>query len=269
MIVTELLDALPVWAVFLASLSIIFFSLEAGFILGRIRRKKLSYEEKSQTGIVVTATLTLLTFMLAFVYSAVESRYIVSKAVALNEANAVGTAFRRADLLPDPTRSEFRHLLFDYVTMRIEVIQTESKRQIEKAIDRSGEIQDDLWSMAVDLAELEATPISALLVVSVNELSDQHEKRITVGFHYRLAGITWVVLYGLAILSMTVTGFDSGFRGRRRVVITNMLVALAFSVVLTLVIALDRPQQHVSAQTMSAMIDLQADMRKSIQNKPQ
>jgi hypothetical protein len=55
--------------------------------------------------------------------------------------------------------------------------------------------------------------------------------------------------------------------GRRSVSIT-LAAALAFSVVLTLVIGLDRPQQHLSTATQAAMIDLQEDIRRSIQGTP-
>jgi hypothetical protein len=98
--VTELLDKIPLWGVFLASLMITFLSIEGGFLLGKRRRGRLPREEKIYTGPLATASLTLLAFMLAIVFGAVQSRFNELKHVGLDEANVIGTAFIRADLCP-------------------------------------------------------------------------------------------------------------------------------------------------------------------------
>lgn len=93
-----------------------------------------------------------------------------------------------------------------------------------------------------------------------------HEKRITIGIHYRLPGTVWMVLYGLAIMAMG--GYDNGVSNSRRVIGVSLSAAVAFSVVLMLVTALDQPHQHLSTTTHAAMIDLQDDIRRSMQSQP-
>jgi hypothetical protein len=66
----------------------------------------LNNEEKPRLGPVVTASLTLLAFMMAMVFGAVESRFHERKLIALDEANAIGTAYLRADLLPKADRAD-------------------------------------------------------------------------------------------------------------------------------------------------------------------
>ncbi len=265
---TELLEVLPIWGIFLFSLMITFLSIEFGFRLGKWRQGKLTGEENIHTGPIVTASLSLLAFMLAMVFGVVESRFNEMKHVVLDEANAIGTAYLRADLLPNADRTEIQQLLHDYVNLRIEAVQSGAEKQIEQAIERSEELQSDLWSKAVTIAGQQPTPISALFVQSLNELIDIHEKRITIGIHYRLPGFTWMVLYGLAILAMTMGGYDTGLYGHRRVIVISLSAAVAFSVVLALVVALDRPQQNLSTITQAAMIDLQEDIRRSMQSQP-
>ena len=82
-----------------------------GLYLGKWRLKRSPDVEKIDIGPVVTACLTLLAFILAMVFSAVYSRYNELKHAVLDEANAIGTAYLRVDLLPDVERVEVQRLL--------------------------------------------------------------------------------------------------------------------------------------------------------------
>jgi hypothetical protein len=64
-----------------------------------------------------------------------------------------------------------------------------------------------------------------------------------------------------------MVGYEYGLSSRRHVIALNLLVALMFSVVLALMVALDRPWQHLSSVTQKAMIDVQEDIRSSIQSQ--
>jgi len=86
---TELLDGVPLWGVFLITVLITFLSLDVGFRVGQWRRGKLSAYEEIQTGPLVGASLSLLAFILAMVFSTVQSRLHELKQVALDEANAI------------------------------------------------------------------------------------------------------------------------------------------------------------------------------------
>ena len=186
----------------------------------------------------------------------------------MDEANAIGTAFIRADLLPDAERAEVRQLLHDYVDLKVKAFQSDVEEQVRQAIDSSEKLQNDLWARATEIAERYPTPISALFVQSVNEMIDTHAKRITLLIRYRLPETIWIVLYGLAILAMAMGGYDTGISGSRSTVSVTLAAALAFSVVFTLVIGLDRPHQHLSTATQAVMIDLQEDIRLSMQDSP-
>jgi len=266
--VIGILDTLPLWGVFAVSLLITFLSIEFGFLMGRLRQGRLKGEEKVISGPVVAASFSLLAFMLAMTYGAVDSRFNAIKGVAVDDANAIGTAFIRADLLPDAERAEVRQLLQDYVDLRVKALQSDVGEEVRQAIGRSEKLQSDLWSRATEIAERYPTPISALFVQSVNEMIDTHAKRITLLIRYRLPETIWIVLYGLAILAMAMGGYDTGISGSRSTVSVTLAAALAFSVVFTLVIGLDRPHQHLSTATQAVMIDLQEDIRLSMQDSP-
>jgi hypothetical protein len=268
MTITEFLDKFPIWGIFLFSLVITFLSIEFGFHMGKRRLVRLTGEEKVCAGPVVIASLSLLAFMTAIVFGTVHSRFNELKHVVLDEANAIGTAFIRADLLPDAERAEVRQLLQDYVDLRVKAVQSDVGEQAKEAIDKSEKLQGDLWSRATEVAERHPTPISALFVQSMNEVIDTHAKRITLVIRYRLPETIWMVLYGLAILAMAMGGYDIGLSGSRGTLSITLAAALAFSVVFTLVIELDRPHQHLSTATQAVMIDLQEDIRLSMQDSP-
>jgi len=262
------LDNVPLWGIFLISLAITFLSVTIGLRLGKRAQRHLKEGETIRPGPLVAASLSLLAFMMAIVFGVVEYRFSSLKHVVLDEANAIGTTYLRADLLPTDDRAVIRELLRDYVDLRIEAAQNDDDQQIEQAIHRSEELHNRLWSRTVVIATQAPTPVSALFVQSVNEMIDLHEKRITIAFQYRLPQIIWMVLYGLAVIAMAMGGYESGLtRGRGFFGIT-LAAALAFSVVLVMMLALDRPHQHLSTATQTVMLDLQETMLRSMESHP-
>lgn len=264
---TELWDGIPLWGIFLISWMITLLSLEVGFRAGERKRRNFATEEKISVGPFVAAALSLLAFILAMVLSNVQTRSHQRMQVALDEARAIGSAYRAADALPAADRAEVRQLLSDYVSLRVEALQDGTAQRLQQAADRSEELQSILWTRAVTFADQHPTPVTALFMRSVNEVIDLHAKRVTVSVHYRLPGILWIVLYGLVILAHAQGGYASALSSRRRLIAISLSATLAFSVVLLLVVSLDRPHQQLSTVTYAAMLDLQESIR-SMQSQP-
>lgn len=256
--IVELMDVLSLWGIFFILMAAILLSIEFGFLLGKREEKRVSEAKSIRTGPVVTATLGLLAFMLAFTFSTVTSRQDERKHLVIDESNAIGTAYLRAEVLPQADRDNVQRALNHYLSLRIAAVQAGKAGELEQ-LNTAKELQNELWLMAVDIAARSPTPITALFMQSLNEVFDMHQKRVTVGLHHRMPSVFWVILFGLAIVSMIVGGYDSGLHGGRRS-ITSLFVALAFSVVLLLVVTLDRPGRAV---TQFALIDLQQDISKS------
>jgi hypothetical protein len=263
----EIFDNLPFWGVFLLTVAVILVAIEVGFRLGRRARERPSKLGKIQIGSVVAASLGLLGFILAFTYSSVISHYDLRKQLVLDEANAVGTTYLRADVLTDVDRAAVYRILDDYVTLRIEVVQGDNRDQFEDFLKRSEELLDGLWFVAVTIAEQHPTPpISALFMQSVNQVVDLHQARVTVGNDHRMPAIFWFALYGLTVIAMVVGGYDSGLNGGRRSFTALISLTLAFSVILALVVALDRPFGPISGVSQAAMVDIQQKIRRSTQS---
>ena len=104
---------------------------------------------------------------------------------------------------------------------------------------------------------------SALLVEAVNGVIDLHEKRVVGGLYNRIPGSIWLVLSAITALTMVMLGVQMGLTGKRRFVAV-LRMSLAFAVLVTLVVDLNRPQGGLITVGQQSMLDLQRGM----QNRP-
>src|SRR6201982_2091547 len=95
------LDALPLWALFIVILLVVLFSVEFGYRLGKYRRSRHEQEKEAPLGTMVGATLGLLAFVLAFTFGLAAARFDARRQALLDEANAIGTTYLRAGMLPE------------------------------------------------------------------------------------------------------------------------------------------------------------------------
>jgi hypothetical protein len=255
----ELFDSLPLWGVFVVTVVVAFLSVEGGFRLGRYRRHRPEHEQEAPVGSMVGAALGLLAFMLAFTFGMAASRFDTRKQLVLDEANAIGTTYLRAELLPEPQRTKIRDLLREYVDVRVpKGVLTREK--IKQAIGRSEELHGQLWSQAVAISEKNpGSIIAGLFIQSLNEVIDLHSKRVTAGIRNRIPGSIWVALYFVAVLALVAMGYHTGLTGTRSLV-SNLAIVLAFSAVIVLIADLDRPQEGLLKVSQQAMVELQKQL---------
>jgi len=251
------LDYLPLWGLFLATVAVVMFALEAGYRLGRHRSRRTEQEKESPVGAVVAATLGLLGFMLAFTFGIAGSRYDARRQAVLDEANAIGTTFLRAGLLPEGRGESIRNLLRSYVDARLDAART---GDIESAVRRSSELHGQIWAKTEAIATKHPESILVgLFVQSLNETIDLHETRVVVGLYNRIPLILWGTLYFLAALTMIGVGYHAGLTSKVRSPAILVLV-LTFSAVMVLVADLDRPLEGMLRVSQQALVDLRSTM---------
>ena len=251
-----LLDLFPLWTLFPLTVAVAMLSDEIGYRSARYRHLHSGEEHGAPVGAMVGATLGLLAFMLAFTFGLAGTRFQDRRQVLLSEANAIGTTYLRAAMLPEPMRTETRNLLREYVDVRLEAVQP---GKLEQSLSRSEELHERLWSQAVAATEKDRSPITGLFIQSLNEVIDLHAKRVMAGLGSRIPAAIWIVLYFLAILSMGATGYHEGLTSKRCSVAVISMV-LAFSAVLFLIADLDRPGQGWFQVDQQSMIDLRKSM---------
>jgi hypothetical protein len=125
------LEKVPLWGVFGLTVVVVLLSIWTGAFLGNRRRRQPDHEDESSFSTIIGATLGLLAFMLAFTFGIAAERYQTRKQLLLNEVNAIGTTYLRAELLREPHRNEVQKLLREYVDIRANLARERTNQQIE------------------------------------------------------------------------------------------------------------------------------------------
>jgi hypothetical protein len=252
-----MLDLLPLWALSVALLGINLLFDELGFRVGRLRSQRAGRESDSIVSTVVGAQLGLLAFLLAFTFGIVAQRAEVRRTMLLDEANAIGTAYLRAAMLPAPQTAPVRGLLREYTDLRI---QGGTGGDINIVLTRSDRIHAQLWKEAVAAAAADARSVpTGLFIDALNTVIDLHASRVMASLRSRLPTAVWLVLFGVAFLSFFTIGYQNGLSAPARSP-ASILLALAFGTVLWLVADLDRPGEGLLRLSQAPLVDLRRSM---------
>ncbi|HET8725224.1 MAG TPA: hypothetical protein VFM53_13595 [Anaeromyxobacteraceae bacterium] len=249
----------PLWAILVATGAAFLLAAELGYRLGTWRQAATSETTRADLGITLGGLLGLLGLLLAFTFGMAGARYEARKSLVIEEANAIGTAWLRTDLVPEPMRSEARAALKAYTQIRLDVARGGSQETVERGIARSEALQGPLWKAAVAAAAAAPGPTSSLFVSSVNEVIDMHGRRIGLSVRNPIPPVIMATLYGVSLLVVVALGFSRGLGGDRNAVATTLL-ALILAVVLNLILDLDRPAGGYLRVSQQAMQDVRAMM---------
>lgn len=267
MIEFTLLDHLPLWAFFLASLGIALVAGECGYRLGRHRKGKSGAEKEEAVGSVVGATLGLLAFLLAFTFGLAASRYDTRREALQEEINEIGTTYLRAAFLLDADRDTIRKLLREYVDLRIEA--NKGNVPLAEAIRESEKRQKELWKKAVNVGRALGKPgldsekvdseMVSLFVDSLNQTIVAHSKRVGAVARARVPAAIWASLLVIAMIAVFSMGYDVGIMGTPRPMV-GLGMIFCFAVTMWLIADLDRPHEGLIRVNYQGMVDLRASM---------
>lgn len=249
----SLINRTPLPVLFLLTLVFVLLTLGAGMRLGGwVLKHSVGVET---VGSVVTATLAMLAFMLAFTFNMAANRFDVRKQLLLEEVNSIGTTYLRAGLLPPPYETDIRKLLREYVDLRVSLLQGELA--MADTIVKSEVIQEEIWLQVEKMLGTRSASISqGLFIQSLNEMIDLQTKRVTVGLQFRVPDTIWIALYVILGLAMVTVGYQFG-RPHERHFPANVMLALAFSSVILLIADLDRASEGTVTLNPQAVYDLQ------------
>jgi len=254
-----LLDSIPGPIILVGTIVVTTLAIEVGYVLGRRRLKRTGEEERGQKPAAALhgTILALLAFLLAFAFGMAANRHDARKKLVLAEANSIGTCFLRAEMLPPPFDTEARALLLEYVDTRLSAVRP---GELDAAIAGSEQLHAQLWTQAVEVSRLAPQSYtSELYIQSLNALIDLHEDRMIAGVHDRLPGVMWIVLYIVAILGMLSLGYHLAISDSRRA-LNYLPLAVAFSLVFSLIADVDRPRAGLLMVGQQALEDVRETM---------
>ena len=255
-----IIDVIPVWLLFFLLIGFVLLASEIGYRLGQRIWGKSKAERESPASAISGTILGLQAFMLAFTFGIVSDRYDLKKSLLREEASAIRAAWHRSDFLPEPDKSTSKTLLKDYTDQRINLVVSGDIDAIERSQAQTIAMQRQLWEMAVvnfrgDLS----SDIGALYVESLNEISNLHAKRVGIGMQARIPTAIWAVLMSLLILGMISLGYYTAIADSRRSRVSPVL-AVAFSLVIALIAALDHPGGRLMPVSQQPLINVQSEM---------
>ena len=234
------LDVVPLPTILVVTVFVVLVAIEIGFRIGRWRRDTQTglAESEAQLSAMTGAHLALLAFIMAFSFSMASGHYQDRRELIMDDANAIGTAHLRAQLIDAPEARRIETALLEYLQVRSAVKTLDDAPHM---ISESERLQDAMWQDASTLVQRQAPNIThSLLIQSLNEVFDIHEQRIAAGLKKRIPQSLWLFLAALLTLAMLGIGYFSGAKGNRNPIASTGL-ALSFSLVLLLIADLDRP----------------------------
>jgi FtsH-binding integral membrane protein len=214
--------------VFALCLVVLWLSAQTGAYLGR-RRVKLGEDERADLSVILTSALTLLGLIIGFTFSMSITRYDQRKNYEAAEANAIGTEFARAGLLPTTEGTRVRELLRTYLHQRVLFYTTRDARQLQQIDVFTAHLQTDLWSAVQDRASAQPTPIVALIVSGMNDvLNSQAYTRAS--WWNRIPIAAWVLMVAIAICCDCLIGYTERQHGGelRRFLLLPLIVSFSF-----------------------------------------
>lgn len=224
------------------------------------RRQRDSAWSTSQESYLVGGMIGLLALLLAFSFSMALDRYEERRHLVVQEANAIGTAYLRAQLLDEPHRARLSKLLIDYTDNRIALA---NARPGENApyLTNNDRLLTDIW-VAVTAARDSAAAhgISTPLLIAYNEVIDLDTER-KVARRVRVPAPVLFLLYGFLALNAAVLGFVlEERRGRLGALMLYVLLALYVGIIADL----NRPGSGSIRESQEPMLML----RQSLQTQP-
>jgi hypothetical protein len=237
-------------------LPVSFLALWLSALIGAVGFKTLREAVASQREdftVVQGATLTLLGLIIGFTFSMALTRYDLRKNYEEAEANAIGTEFVRAGLLPQADAAKVRGLLLSYVEQRILFYTVRDDKELEQINARTAKLQNDLWSAIQAPALAQPTPVMALVVTGMNDVLNSQGytqaawlNRIPIG--------AWHLMSVMALVATLLIGL--GARDARKGQGLFIVLALVISVAFFLIADIDSPRRgviHVSPQNLQLL----------------
>jgi len=236
---------------FLVSLLVLWLSAQLGTHLRR--RRPLKDDKRQDFDIVEAATLTLLGLIIGFTFSMATTRYDLRKNYEEAEANAIGTEFVRAGLLPAADAAAVRAQLKRYMELRLRFYETRDERVLQQIDADTAQIQTQMWSAVQAPALANPSPLIALAVAGMNDVLNS-QGYTQAAWWNRIPISAWALMIAIAVCCNLLLGY-----GARKAETKSgylFVLPLVVSVAFLLISDIDSPRRgfiHVVPQNLISL----------------
>jgi hypothetical protein len=233
-----------------ASLTIFWISAWTGAWFAT-SRGKATQANHDDFAFVLGGTLTLLGLIIGFTFSMAVNRYDQRKNYEAEEANAIGTEYTRASLLPTDDAMKLEALLKSYLGQRILCYRTHSPRQLQQIDAQTARLQTAMWSSVVTSVGARPTPVTALALSGMNDVLNS-QGYAQAAHRNRIPTAAWILLASIAVFCNLLIGFGA----QRRCTFVLLILPIALSISLFLISDIDSPRRgviHVEPQNLESL----------------
>jgi hypothetical protein len=224
--------------IFGLSFVVLWFSERFGSYLLQ-RQHKMADDVREDFRVILSATLTLLALLIGFSFSMAINRYDQRKNYEEGEANAIGTEYVRADLLPAADTVKVRALLRGYTDRRILFYRTRDKNRLQQINAKTAELQSELRSAVLLPASSQPTPVIALAISGMNDVLNS-QGYTQAAWWNRIPLAAWGMMAAIAICANLLVGY--GARKAEAEGILALILPLIVSVAFLLIAGIDSPR---------------------------
>lgn len=206
----------------------------------RERQGDLKEDSYDDFAFVLSAALTLLGLIIAFTFSMAVNRYDQRKNYEEQEANAIGTEFVRADLLPAADAATVRSLLKSYLDQRLRHYESRNEEQVRQIDARTARLQTEMWSAVAAPAATQPTPVASLVVAGMNDVLNS-QGYTEAAWQNRIPIPVWILLITISIFCNLMIGY----RAHGRSAFLFLVLPIALSITIFLIADIDSPRGGV------------------------
>jgi hypothetical protein len=188
-------------------LAVLILCLLAGRSIGqRIQKDAETSRGAAAVDSIVFAVLGLL---VAFTFTAAASRFDERRRLVIDQANAVGTAWLRTDLLPEADRPAVRERMKRWIPCAIDASRkTRGSVESKAALDEAFRLQGEIWRLVISSYERDPRPaVQMQLIPALNEWFDLATQRLELA-GMRIPVLVTITLLALAMIASVLIGFE-------------------------------------------------------------
>ena len=241
-----------------AVLVLSFLVLWAATALGAAlrRRRPLDEELRQDFNIILAATLTLLGLLIGFSFSMASTRYDQRKTFEEAEANAIGTEYLRADLLPADAGAQVRTLLKQYTELRVRFY-TADESDLARIDAETAKLQRALWAAVLPAPSPPGPPHSATTVLTVGGMNDvlNAQGYTQAAWWNRIPSSAGLLMVMIAFCCNLMIGYSLRSASERSKLL--LVLPLVVSVAFALITDIDTPRHgliRVVPQNLNALL---------------
>lgn len=219
------------------------------------RRHPLADETRADFSLLLSAALTLLALVVGFSFSQASNRYDQRKILEEAEANAIGTEYGRADLLPKADAARVQELLKRYLALRIDFYDVLDRSELKKINAETSRVQAELWKAVLGPAEASPTPMMALVVTGMNDVLNS-QGYTQAAWWNRVPVSNWAFLIAVAVCCNFLIGY--GLRSTKSEKRLLYIFPVLITIALTVLADIDAPRRgmiQIEPQNLRAVLE--------------